>query len=701
MNTVMTQISSGRVDIFISTQFGNDINNSSNDGAFEHPYKTIRYVQKRLRKLRQENNFTTQDSIYVNFLEGQYVVKDGIQFNDKFDSGISKTIYQAYNENHTVNISTGYEIPEDSFSLVYKNVYECDLKKLKGLHLIDFKTLRMGDHLISNARYPNGGWFYVDKNVNVYKGNNTFLLGVRNNLLPTSIKKSKLKNAKIHMFPTLSWINFEASIVEQSNDPLCPSNYKCFLVYSKHCTNTSLSCHIRPGNRFYIYSFQEALSNNEWYLNYKMKKLYISKVGGKPSNVYIPQNDFIFHFQNVNNYKLKNLNFIDVDYTANGFQEGFNILPTSYGMPSDSSIHISYSKEITIVNCLFHQLGSGGIHVTNQSSAIYITANRFYKIGQSPIMFTGNTTYQANNCLIANNTIKGVGEILASAGGVLISSGSYLNVTRNNISNCSRWGIAIRSNSGIHGLSIHNIVELNHLENMGTKTRDFGGLSFIGDGITHSIVRNNCVKNVIGYDTDLNGTILTPFFNWGIYLDNDASGFIVEGNVVNTNVNGGIFFHGGKNNIVQNNIFVNCSNNFPKKGHYGFYNAGQSDVGTFGNHVAFNNTYFNNIIWYTNNRSKLISGKSPFNSTLYKYKSDYNIFYSPRFQIDAVKDVDLTPVGVGNWKAWVNAGYDLHSKLNVDPMFMNPYLNDFRLDINSPAFKLGWKKIPDAISSNC
>ena len=56
MNTVMTQISSGRVDIFISTQFGNDINNSSNDGAFEHPYKTIRYVQKRLRKLRQENN---------------------------------------------------------------------------------------------------------------------------------------------------------------------------------------------------------------------------------------------------------------------------------------------------------------------------------------------------------------------------------------------------------------------------------------------------------------------------------------------------------------------------------------------------------------------------------------------------------------------------------------------------------------------
>ena len=100
-------------------------------------------------------------------------------------------------------------------------------------------------------------------------------------------------------------------------------------------------------------------------------------------------------------------------------------------------------------------------------------------------------------------------------------------------------------------------LELNRLENLGEKTRDLGGLSFIGDGITNTIVKNNCVKNVIGFDTNPNGTILTPFFNWGIYLDNDASGFLVEGNVVNTNVNGGVFFHGGKDNMVRNNIFIN------------------------------------------------------------------------------------------------------------------------------------------------
>ena len=43
---------------------------------------------------------------------------------------------------------------------------------------------------------------------------------VQKKFLPRSIQNSKLKNAKIHMFPTLSWINFEAPIAEKSNDPL-------------------------------------------------------------------------------------------------------------------------------------------------------------------------------------------------------------------------------------------------------------------------------------------------------------------------------------------------------------------------------------------------------------------------------------------------------------------------------------------------
>ena len=161
---------------------------------------------------------------------------------------------------------------------------------------------------------------------------------------------------------------------------------------------------------------------------------------------------------------------------------------------------------------------------------------------------------------------------------------------------------AIKTVASLHNLSIKQIEDYfdkEVIENLGEKTRDLGGLSFIGDGITNTIVKNNCVKNVIGFDTNPNGTILTPFFNWGIYLDNDASGFLVEGNVVNTNVNGGVFFHGGKDNMVRNNIFINCSNHFPKKGRYGYYDAGQSDVGTFLKHHSYNNSFLKNTPYYT------------------------------------------------------------------------------------------------------
>ena len=77
-----------------------------------------------------------------------------------------------------------------------------------------------------------------------------------------------------------------------------------------------------------------------------------------------------------------------------------------------------------------------------------------------------------------------------------------------------------------------------------------------------------------------------------------------------------------------------------------------------------------NIIWYTNNRSKLISAKTPFNHTLYAYISDYNLIYSPKFEIDLINNMEITPVG--NWEAWISNGYDMHSKLNINPLFLNP-----------------------------
>lgn len=137
-----------------------------------------------------------------------------------------------------------------------------------------------------------------------------------------------------------------------------------------------------------------------------------------------------------------------------------------------------------------------------------------------------------------------------------------------------------------------NRVERNHLSQLAQTTRDLGGLSFIGQGHTDTIVRHNCVKDVIGMDIDDSGRLMRPFYSWGVYLDNFATGFRVSDNILNGNVlgeppvrflsqipqteligargAGGVFIHGGSSNAIVNNIFYRSSNaSMPGPGHYG------------------------------------------------------------------------------------------------------------------------------------
>ena len=67
--------------------------------------------------------------------------------------------------------------------------------------------------------------------------------------------------------------------------------------------------------------------------------------------------------------------------------------------------------------------------------------------------------------------------------------------------------------------------------------------------------------------------------------------------------------------------------------------------------------------------------------------------HEPKGQVffDDVRISEAEPLD--EWAAWQNAGWDKHS-LVADPLFMDWKNDDFRLKPESPAFKLGFKKIP-------
>jgi hypothetical protein len=73
-----------------------------------------------------------------------------------------------------------------------------------------------------------------------------------------------------------------------------------------------------------------------------------------------------------------------------------------------------------------------------------VLGSTFHHMGQSAVVLSGNRSTQPTRCTIANNTIANVGEILASAAGIMASTVSTSNFTDNSITNTSRWGIAVR-----------------------------------------------------------------------------------------------------------------------------------------------------------------------------------------------------------------------------------------------------------------
>ena len=143
----------------------------------------------------------------------------------------------------------------------------------------------------------------------------------------------------------------------------------------------------------------------------------------------LPQGDRVVHLQNVSGIDFSGLTFADADYTYQGWQSGFNAQPTSPGSPANAALRVSSSVGVTVQDCVFAELGGGGVVVGNRSQDVVVYRSSFSNVGQSAVMFVGNDTTKPYNAAVHLNTIDGVGRILASAGGVYLTVRTYLRGT--------------------------------------------------------------------------------------------------------------------------------------------------------------------------------------------------------------------------------------------------------------------------------
>ena len=298
-----------------------------------------------------------------------------------------------------------------------------------------------------------------------------------------------------------------------------------------------------------------------------------------------------------------------------------------------------------IFQCEFSDLGAGGI-----------------KIGETRIRANAAEQSRANE--ISQCHIHNGGKMFHSAVGIWVGQSPDNRIANNLIHDFYYTGISVGWSWGYgSALATNNLVEFNHVHNIGVKSdgdgpilSDMGGIYTLGrqPGTT---IRNNLWHDIAGL----------RYGGWGIYFDEGSSGILAENNVVYRTTHGGFHEHYGEMNVVRNNIFA-------------FARDHQLQRMRPDPHISF--SFQTNIVYFDS--GVLLGGDWSGD----KYDMDWNLYFDAR--PDAKPD--SLRLGQGTWVQWQERGHDRNS-LVADPLFAAPQLHDFRLKSTSPAFKVGFRPI--------
>jgi hypothetical protein len=326
-------------------------------------------------------------------------------------------------------------------------------------------------------------------------------------------------------------------------------------------------------------------------------------------------------------------------------------------------------RDSVFENCRFSDLGNYGLELTRGCQRNRIIRCEFSdlgaggaKIGETRIRDQAAEQTRGNE--ISGCHIHDGGKMFPSAEGIWIGHSPDNRITHNLIHDFYYTGISIGWSWGYGpSLATNNTVELNHVHHIGAKSdgdgpilSDMGGIYTLGKQ-PGTVIRNNLWHDIAGI----------RYGGWGIYFDEGSSGILAESNVVYRTTHGGFHQHYGATNVVRNNIFA-------------FARDHQVQRTRPEPHRSF--SFVTNIIYFDS--GSLLTGDLSGDN----YEMDWNVYF------DARPDAKPEQLRLGpcTWEKWQERGHDRHS-LVADPLFVAPGENDFRLQPNSPALRIGFRPI--------
>jgi len=276
--------------------------------------------------------------------------------------------------------------------------------------------------------------------------------------------------------------------------------------------------------------FCEIDQPGEWYLNRAEGKLYwYPPVGVNPSKAQVTLSVFHAPFM------------VELNDCSNVILQGL-----TFQESRGSAVSISGGKNCLVKDCRFERFGRDGIHVEG-GSGHGISGCLIRTLGFRGIDMKGGNrkTLEAANHFIENTIVEHFSLFKRTYEPAVYLDGCGMRVSNNRFRYSSSSAMRLEGNDFT--------VEYNDISHVVNESDDQGALDmWYNPSYRGVVVRYNHWSDITG------GTHSGAA---GVRLDDMISGVLIYGNIFErcgSALFGGVQIHGGKDNLVENNLFYNC-----------------------------------------------------------------------------------------------------------------------------------------------
>lgn len=417
---------------------------------------------------------------------------------------------------------------------------------------------------------------------------------------------------------------------------------------------------ITKNTRYFLENYRAALdAPGEWFLDSDGTLTYIPRDGEDMSTaeVYAPVLSRLLEISGSNGKRVADKIFRNLSFTHTAhYTPKTGVPPGQAAAGIEAAVQMDHAERIVMEDCEISHTGNYGLWMRDDCHGNTVRRTLFHDLGAGGIKI-GNTplpddtlNVSAHN-IIDNNIIRHGGLLFPCAGGVVLLHAAHNRVTHNEIADMRYSGVSVGWVWGYtESPSVGNIIAYNHIHHLG-----WGQLSDMGAVYTLGVspgtrVEHNVIHDVYSYD----------YGGWGLYMDEGSTGIVMRDNLVYRCKSGGLHQHYGKDNIVENNIFVNSM-------------LQQLQLTRQEDHRSM--TFHHNIV--------VVDGgdifKGPWDKT--QVEMDYNCYYDATHAKKAYCGSTFA-----EWKR----RHEPHS-ICEQPMFRNQSKDDFTLTSRRVARKIGFK----------